>query len=115
MSKKNVSASAATERGRVTDHKLKEFPEHSNLFVCMDEIGFDIRENNVKLLTPAMLGGADKVIVMAEKHTWPEFLRTSDKVIFWQIEDVAGQSLEKFRNARDQIKRLVEELIKEIR
>lgn len=58
--------------------------------------------------------GADKIIVMAEKETWPDYLKKSDKVIFWEIEDMCGQSLDKFRQARNQIKSRVEDLIKEI-
>lgn len=111
---KNKSTSAGIEKGRVTGHKLKDFPEHSNLFICMDEIGLNIRDNIVKLLTPEMVVGADKIIVMAEKETWPDYLKKSDKVIFWKIEDMCGQPLDKFREARDQIKNLVQDLINEI-
>ena len=114
ISQKYKSISAGTEKGRVTGHKLRDFPEHSNLFVCMDEIGFNIRENVSKPLTPKMVKDADKIIVMAEKETWPDYLKKSEKTTFWEIEDMCGQSLDKFRKIRDQIKSLVENLIKEI-
>jgi len=114
ISKKHKAVSAGTEKGRVTGHKLKDFPEHSNLFICMDEVGFNIRENIVKLLTPEMVRDADKIIVMAEKETWPDYLKQSDKIVFWEIEDICGQSLDKFRKVRDQIKSLIENLVKEI-
>lgn len=114
ISKKHSAISAGTEKGRVTGHKLKDFPEHSNLFICMNEIGIDIRENIVKLLSPEMMKNADKIIVMAEKETWPNYLKESDKIIFWKIEDMAGQSLDKFREARNQIKSFVDKLVKEI-
>jgi len=114
ISKKHKAISAGTEKGRVTAHKLKEFPEHSNLFTCMDEIGFSIKESIVKSLTPKMVRDADKIIVMAEKETWPDYLKESDKTVFWEIEDICGQSLDKFRDGRDQIKSLVEKLVKKI-
>ena len=113
ISQKHKATSAGTEKGRVTGHKLKDFPEHSNLFVCMDEIGLDIKENTAKSLTPKIVKDADKIIVMAEKETWPDYLKKSNKITFWEIEDVCGQSLDKFRKVRDQIKSLVEDLVKE--
>ena len=114
ISKKNKATSAGTEKGRVTGHKLKDFPEHSNLFVCMDEIGLDIRENTSKLMTPEIVKNANKIIVMAEKETWPDYLKKSNKVTFWEIEDMCGQSLDKYRKVRDQIKSLIENLVKEV-
>jgi len=114
ISKKHKATSAGTEKGRVTGHELRDFPEHSNLFVCMDEIGLDIRKNISKLLTFEIVKNADKIIVMAEKEIWPDYLKNSNKIVFWEIEDMCGQSLDKFRKARDQIKSLVEKLVKEI-
>ena len=114
ISKKHKAISAGIEKGRVTGHKLKDFPEHSNLFICMDEIGFNIRENIAKLLIPEMVRSADKIIVMADRKTWPDYLKKSDKIACWEIEDMCGQSLDKFRRARDQIKSLVESLVREI-
>ncbi len=114
LSQKHKATSAGTEKGRVTGHNLKDFPEHLNLFICMDEIGIDIRENLSKLLTPGAVRDADKIIVMAEKDTWPDYLKRSDRVAFWDIEDMCGQSLDSFREVRDQIKSLVENLVKEI-
>ncbi len=114
LSKEHRAVSAGTEKGRVTDHKLKDFPEHSNLFICMNEIGLDIKNNISKCLTPEMVADADKIFVMAEKETWPDYLKESDEVIFWNIEDMCGEPLEKFRDTRDKIKILIEELVKEI-
>lgn len=113
-SKKHHAKSAGTIVDRVTNHKLAEFPEHANLFTSMDEIGLDIRECTAELLTPAMVKEADKVVVMAEKHTWPEFLINCENVIYWDIADICNQSLEKYRETREQIKELVMELVGEI-
>ncbi|MBN2015701.1 low molecular weight phosphatase family protein [Candidatus Dojkabacteria bacterium] len=111
ISKKHKSISAGTEKGRVTDRKLEDFPEHSNLFICMYEIGLNIRENFAKHLTPEMVTNADKIIVMAKKEALPEYLKKSNKMFLWGIKDMCGQSLDEFRKVRDQIKELVEELI----
>lgn len=114
LTRKHEAVSAGTEAGRVTGNRLEDFPEHSNLFICMNEIGLSIENNIAKLLTPEMVKEADKIIVMAEKETWPDYLKESDKVIFWNIEDMCGEPLEKFRDTRDKIKILIEELVKEI-
>jgi len=114
-SKKHTATSAGTENGRVIGHKLGDFPEHSNLFTCMEEIGFDIRNNTSKLLTPDLLKEADRTYVMAEKETWPDYLKEeSQKVTFWDIEDMCGQSIDDFRKGRDQIAQLIDQLIAEI-
>ncbi|NOY15195.1 MAG: hypothetical protein GXP43_03180 [bacterium] len=114
ISNKHKAQSAGIEKGKVTSHRLKDFPQHSNLFICMDEAGFDIRQNIAKLLTPEKVQKADKIIVMADRKLWPDYLRASDKIIFWPVADMCGQSLDKFRQARDQIKSLVGQLIKEL-
>ncbi len=114
ISRKDVATSAAIEKGRVTGHFLKDFPEHANLLICMDEIAIDLRENVTKLLRPEMVQNADQIIVMAEKETWPDYLKKSEKTTSWKIDDPCGQSLEKFREVRDQIEKLVEDLVREM-
>ena len=114
ISKKDVATSAAIEKGRVTGHLLKDFPEHGNLLVCMDEIGIDLRENVAEPLTPERVQNADQIIVMAEKETWPDYLRESDKTIHWKIDDPCGQSLTEFRRVRDQIEKLVKDVVREM-
>ncbi len=113
LSKKYQAFSAGIEEGRVTGRQLKNFPEHENLFLCMDEMGIDLREKRSKLLTSEMVSQADKVVVMADKDSWPAYLRNSDKVISWQVDDPSGLSLAKFREVKDKIRDLVENLIKE--
>lgn len=113
-SKKHIAKSAGTEDGRVIGHKLSDFLEHANLFLCMDEIGLDIKNKYSKLLTEDMLNDADRVYVMAEKETWPAFLKESSKVIFWKVDDMCGESLERFRYTREKVKKLVDDLILEI-
>lgn len=114
LSKKHTATSAGTQKCRVTGHPLKDFPEHSNLFICMDEVGYEIRNNVSKLLTPSKVDKADIVIVMAEKDTWPDYLVKSKKVTYWKIDDLDGQSIENFRIGRDAIKKLVEDLVRKI-
>jgi len=78
----------------------------------MREIGIDISEQKPKMLTREMIGQADKVITMGcGADVCPAPLVESED---WGIEDPSGGSIEKFREVRNEIKRRVENLIKEI-
>jgi len=80
---------------------------------AMNEVGIDISSNRPKKLTVEMLDKADKVITMgcgAENVCPATFVETED----WELEDPKGQSIEKIREIRDQIKTRVEKLIKEM-
>ena len=80
---------------------------------AMNEVGIDISSNRPKKLTVEILDKADKVITMgcgAENVCPATFVETED----WELEDPKGQSIEKIREIRDQIKTRVEKLIKEM-
>lgn len=83
--------------------------------VCMDEEGIDVRKKISKKLNEEMVNWADKIIVFdSKKQDWPVFLRESNKVEIWEIKDPRHDDLETHRKIRDQIKSLVENLVKEI-
>ena len=78
----------------------------------MKEVGIDISKQKPKLLTQEMTREVDKIVTMgcgAEFCPAP-YVKAED----WSIEDPSGKSLDKFREVRDQIKRKVEKLVKEI-
>jgi arsenate reductase (thioredoxin) len=80
---------------------------------AMKEVDIDISSNRPKKLTLEMLNEADKVITMGcgvEKACPATFIETED----WELEDPKGQSIERIREIRDQIKTRVEKLIKEM-
>ena len=79
---------------------------------AMKEVGIDISGNRPKKLTPEMLDQANKVITMgcgAENVCPATWVETED----WELEDPKGQSIEKIREIRDQIKTNVDKLIEE--
>ena len=76
--------------------------------------GLDVSQNVRNQLTPQMVHSADKIVVIEEKASWPDYLLSSDKVLFWDMEDVVDQDLEFTRNTRDELKRRVEELVREV-
>lgn len=80
---------------------------------AMREIGIDIRNQRPKLLTFAMLEGADRVITMGcgVEETCPaSFVPTED----WVLDDPEGKSPDEIRKIRDEIKERVEVLINEL-
>jgi len=77
---------------------------------AMREIDIDISKQQPKLLTLEMLESADRVITMGcsvDEVCPASFVPTED----WKLEDPEGQSLEKTRKIRDEIKSRVEVLI----
>src|SRR4030042_3498662 len=94
-------SSAGTTPASITDPKVVQI---------MNEVGVDISSNRPKKLTMEMLDQADKVITMGcgvEKACPATFTETED----WELEDPKGQSIERIREIRDQIKTRVEKLI----
>ena len=91
---------------------LKDSP--SPAVPYLKELGVDISQNLRTQLTSEMVQQADKVIVMADKDNWPDYLRDNDKVTSWDIENTRGLGSDEARPLMDQIKRRVEELVREV-
>ena len=87
--------------------KLKDLPAAEHVITCLAEEGIDVRENIRRQLTPAMVTDAEKIIVMAEPETIPDYLKDSPKTVYWGISDPKGTDLEAHRLTRDIIKRLI--------
>jgi len=77
----------------------------------MLEEDIDISKKNVKIVTKAMVDEAEKIIVMCNSDDCPSFLLDSGKVEHMPISDPYGISVEYTRGVRDEIKRLVLDLI----
>ena len=81
----------------------------------MREKGIDISANKPKLITFQMAQDADLVVTMGCNDQGvcpgPFFKPTVD----WKLEDPKGKPIEKVREIRDEIERLVQELIKQQR
>jgi len=88
--------------------KLKDIPAAEPVIRCLKEReGVDVSEQRNKSLTPEMLGGADHVVVMAEKETIPDYLQKHEKAILWTIEDPLRKSYEEYCKTMKKIKTLV--------
>ncbi len=80
----------------------------------LKEIGIDVSKNYINRLTPGMMDEADKVVVILKPESVPEFVKESDKVVYWDIVDPDEQTLEFYRGTRDSIYKLVQELVANI-
>ena len=79
---------------------------------AMAEVGIDIANNQPKVLTNEAVQGSDVVITMGCGDTCPFY--PGKRYEDWVLEDPAGQSIEKVREVRDQIKGKVQILLSEI-
>ena len=95
-------------------HLLKETPATVHIFACMAEEGIDIRENMRHQVTPQMIADADMVIALVPPETCPDYMRSSPKTIYWNVEDIAVVSLDEFKKVRERIRPLVKQLIESL-
>ena len=80
----------------------------------MEEKGIDISGQRPKILTVKMIENADILISMGcgVEETCPAPLLKN--FTDWELDDPYGQSIEKYREVRDEIERRVKKLIEEL-
>ncbi|MGW6209560.1 arsenate reductase ArsC [Streptomyces sp. NPDC055089] len=79
---------------------------------AMAEVGIDISDQAPKILTVDAVRASDVCITMGCGDTCPVF--PGKRYLDWKLEDPAGQGVAAVRPIRDEIRALVEALIKEI-
>jgi arsenate reductase len=82
---------------------------HPEVIQVMKEIGIDLNSAKPQLLTEALARDADLLITMGCGDKCPSIptARRED----WPLPDPQGQSLEKIRSIRDEIKKRVDKLL----
>ena len=98
----------------LASRKLKDVRDQRSVGYIGREFGIDVSERERQQLVPAMLDEADRVIVIAEKERWPDYLQEGGKVVFWDIPDAVGQPDEIAYDIFRQVQRRVERLVAEI-
>ena len=76
---------------------------------AMLEVGIDISQEMPKVLTTSAVAESDVVITMGCGDACPFF--PGKRYLDWPLQDPAGQGVAAIRPIRDEIKRLVEDLI----
>ena len=79
---------------------------------AMAEEGIDISANTPKVLTPEAVQASDVVVTMGCGDTCPFF--PGKRYEDWVLEDPAGLGVEAVRPIRDEIRRRVESLVREL-
>jgi arsenate reductase len=79
---------------------------------AMREEGIDIADQKPKILTTDAVQASDVVITMGCGDACPFF--PGKRYLDWKLDDPAGQTLDAIRPIRDEIRRRVESLIKEM-
>ena len=82
---------------------------HPEVVTAMKELGIDLANALPQRLTTDMLAGMDLLVTMGcgEECPFVPGVRVED----WQLEDPKGQSLERVRAIRDEVRKRVEGLI----
>ena len=105
-------ADEVVARSNPPTRTLKDTP--SPAVPYLKELGVDISQNLRTQLTEDLVRQADKVIVIADRDTWPDYLSNSDEVVVWDIQDTLGMGSDEAQLLLDEIKQRVEELVLEI-
>jgi len=105
--------SAGTKVLENENQKIKEIVLAEPVIRFIGKEGIDVSENTRIQLTPEMIQEFDKIIVMAESETIPEYLSKSDKMEFWEIEDPKGMDDKGYEEIISQIKSKLKQFIKE--
>lgn len=91
--------------------KEKYLHPAGDIVKVMLEEDIDVSKKIVKTITKEMVDEAEKIIIMCDLDDCPRFLLDSGKVEHIPIPDPYGVSVEYVRGVRDEIKRLVLDLI----
>jgi protein-tyrosine-phosphatase len=79
---------------------------------AMKELGIDISNAKPKVLTDEDVRASDYVITMGCGDACPFY--PGKKYLDWKLDDPAGKGVDAVRPIRDQIRKLVEDLVAEI-
>jgi len=80
--------------------------------LAMEEIGIDISRNTPKILTNEAVQDSDVVITMGCGDTCPFY--PGKRYEDWVLDDPAGEDIAVVRVIRDEIKKRVEDLLKDL-
>ena len=94
--------------------KLHERESAKEVIESLKKVGFDVSNNQRDQVTKEMAENADRIVVMAEQETIPDFLINNAKVTLWTIEDPWNKDQQTTDRIRDEITEKVKLLIPEL-
>lgn len=109
---KGGEADSAGTRVDTPGATLAERPGAFNIVQIMNEdYGIDMTHNVRTQISEENTAGYDKIIVMAERDTVPDWLFRDKRTIFWSVDDPKGQNIPVTRRIVQEIKQKVEGLV----
>lgn len=105
----------ATSAGVEDFRKKYHYRPTVEIIHTMLEKGIDISEQRIDLLNTEMVKRVDRIVVLCDKKLCPQFLLSSGKTIFREVQDPHQQSKVAIRQIRDQIESIILELIEDIK
>ncbi len=106
-----TKSSNATSAGLQSYTPEKYKTPTKEVIQVMKEDGLDVSEQKVKYVTEEMVDEAYEIYLLAPYEPQPDFLKNNSKVKLLPVSDPFGNSLEMFRNIRNEIKEKVEGII----
>ncbi len=117
----------AESAGAKPDYYIKNhgatIPKKDQVLRCMRDIGIDLSKRRVKKVTRKMVKSADIIVAIMEKRgagkDLPAYVKENETFRLWQIKDVNGRvnkglAYAQYKRSRDEIKKRVLNLVKEI-
>lgn len=89
--------------------RLEETSGAEKVIEVLKEEGIDWSGKMRTQLSPEMLEGVDRVIVMSEPEHIPDYLKAHPKMIYWEVADTKETPIEFHREIKDILKKLIEE------
>ena len=96
----------------LSERKQTSKSKHFYVLDVMNEIDIDISDYTRKPLTEELAKRYDIVVSMVDESDTPDWLRTSQSYIHWDVKDPRGQDFATTAQVRDDIKGRVVGLIK---
>jgi len=78
----------------------------------MNDKGLDLKHHRRVKLNCGMVDSADKILVLCDKNECPDYLISSNKAEFWQVDDPVG-GYDSMIAARDNIEEQVKNMFDE--
>lgn len=97
--------------GQTIEQRAEVSEGSKHLLATMDQESLNIRQQIQKPIDKRMVNKYDKIIVMAEKKSIPDYVKTSSKYEYWQVEDPQSKGAEKTEEVKNIIKRKVQNLL----
>ena len=94
--------------------RLADIIYAQNVILSLRERGIEAGDRVRTQLTPGIAEWADRIIVMAEPETIPDFLARASNTDYWEVENPKGMTLEDHRDRIGQLESLIDRLIQKL-